>query len=346
MPKTIRHFFRMQGKTVHYRIRQDNRYRKSYEVRFAKKPFNNPPISVSAPTLSELRAKFIEKLNNYVIPDESAPTIPSTFDGFALYWFDNFHRRNVAAKTYKNNLRLYNRHIKAKLEKFTLQALPPAVVQELLEGLPGNGKTADDVRSILNQIFETAIKHNKLKFNPLNFFVYSPHERESGVELTRSEELKLLNAYAGTVYEIIFAVILYTGLRPNEYKTARIDGEFIIARNSKRKKGKYEEKKIPICSHLRSHLSGISKLPIRHEVGIRDHFNRLFPDHTLKDLRKTFDTRCVECKVDYYARKKFVGQSVGKLDKTYIGNLDDFLLTEGKKLDAWYDLYPKFTPKN
>lgn len=124
----------------------------------------------------------------------------------------------------------------------------------------------------------------------------------------------------------------------------------LLLHSSKRKKGKYEEKKIPITPVLRPYIydyvSGQTKLPCRNEVLLRHNFNKILPEHTLKDLRKTFNTRCIECKVDFFARKKFMGHSVGKLDKTYTGNLDDFLLAEGEKLNQWYTLYPKNTPKN
>ena len=56
-----------------------------------------------------------------------------------------------------------------------------------------------------------------------------------------------------------------TGLRPNEYKTARIEGDFIVANNSKRKNGKVELKKIPITPMLKPYLEDVSEL----------HFTRL-----------------------------------------------------------------------
>lgn len=310
MPKTFRKQFRAQGCTAHIRKRTDGRYNCSYEIRYNKNGYH---ISASGTTLEVAKARFIEKLNNTTPQEKNYDiTIPNNFDKFAVYWFENFHKRKVSEKTYKNNMRIYNRHIKPKFASLALLNINPAMLQEFIENLPGNGKTADDVHSLLNQVFDTAVKHGKLKLNPLSLFIHKPHERESGVELTLEEELKLLNAYKGTDYEIIFAVMLYTGIRPNELKTAKIAGEFILAVNSKRKNGKVEYKKIPIISYLKTYLKEIETIPCRYEERIRDAFNKILPSHTLKDLRKTFNTRCVAYKVDYVARKLFMGHSLRK----------------------------------
>lgn len=344
MPKTFRQSFRINGCVAHVRKRCDWRYKCSYEIRYARNGYN---ISVSATTLEEAKRRFIERINT-VTPQLQNTTvrIPTKFDDFAMYWFENFHKRKVVEKSYKNNLGVYNRHIKATLKQYTVSNVPPMLLQQLLANCPGNGKTADDVRSILNQIFSCAIKHGLAKINPLDLFVHTQHEKESGIELTRSEELQLLAAYAETEYQTIFAIFLYTGLRPNEYNKAKIDDKFIISVNSKQKDKKVHYKKIPICSNLRPYLSGVTVLEPKKEHLMRKRFNDIFPDHTLKDLRKTFNTRCIECGVAEVARKLFMGHTLGKLDNTYTGNLDDFLLAEGKKLDDWYTLYPKNTPKN
>ena len=372
MPKHFKNIIRVNGHAVHYRKRTNGRYQCSYEIRFARKPYDNPPITASAPTLAEAKAKFIEKLLHYVsandpivpiapiLPKANPPipqtipqeeknldfAFPSNFDEFTAYWFENFHRPKVQEKTYVNNLNLYKRHVRGAFSKYSLREITPKLAKELIQGLPGNGKTADDVRSILNQIFDTAIDHGIIRLNPMRLFVHLQHERKTGVELTREEELRLLDAHKGTAYEIIYAVMLYAGLRPNEYETARVEGDFIVANNSKRKNGKIECKKIPIIEPLRARLPENNELPKRYINLIRANFNRILPDHTLKDLRKTFHTRCVECKVDFFARKKFMGHSLGKLDQTYTGVVEEFLLSEGKKLAQWYTLYPKNYPNN
>ena len=122
-------------------------------------------------------------------------------------------------------------------------------------------------------------------------------------------------------------------MRPNEYETAVIDGKFIKARNSKRKNGKIEYKKIPITPMLRPYLEGVSELKFVSVRIMRDRFAKVFPGRRLYDLRTTFYTRCQECGVAPVARDEFVGHSLGELGNTYTDLSDDFLLREGEKLN-------------
>ncbi|MDE6868696.1 MAG: hypothetical protein K2J83_06125, partial [Clostridia bacterium] len=96
MPKPFRKIFRIDGNKAHVRKRADGRYKCSYEIRYAKKPYNKHPISASGATLEIAKARFIEKLNNYIPQDNTAHTVPKDFHGFAMYWFENFHKRKVA----------------------------------------------------------------------------------------------------------------------------------------------------------------------------------------------------------------------------------------------------------
>ena len=130
-------------------------------------------------------------------------------------------------------------------------------------------------------------------------------------------------------------------MRPNEYETVRREGDLLIAKNSKRKGKKIEYKRIPINPMLRPYISDSPKMATAQTL--RKNFKKLFPDKILYDLRITFNTRCVECKVDDAARKLMMGHSLGKLANAYTDVSDEFLITEANKIA--YDLPPILPPK-
>lgn len=238
--------------------------------------------------------------------------------------------------TYENDMYRYNNHLKPAFGSTPLRRILPAQCQALIDGLleKGQGKTADEIYSLLNVIFKMAIAHGVIERNPLAVVVKEQHQREHGKALTVSEEKLLLEKFAGTPYQLLFAVILYTGMRPNEYSSARIDGGFVVAVNSKRhNNGKVEYKKIPVSPMLRPYLVDVQELHFPNVQCISKRFKQLFPNHRLYDLRTTFYTRCQECGVADVARMEFVGHSLGALGDTYTDLSEEFLLKEGEKLN-------------
>ena len=196
----------------------------------------------------------------------------------------------------------------------------------------GIARTAQDIVTLLNITFQAAIKHGVLMSNPMDMVFREKHEREHGAALSREEEAKLLAHVRDTEYEVMFAVALYTGMRPVEYQTAAIEGSFIKARNAKRKDGKVEYKKIPIHPMLRPYLQGVTELKMAAVKTLRKKLAEVLPTHKLYDLRTTFYTRCTECGVSDVAIKKFVGHTLGGLADTYTDLSDDYLIAEGEKI--------------
>lgn len=331
MPKSFRHTFIAEGKVIFYRKRKRGKLyaATSYEARYRRHGFN---ISVSAPNLEELKNRFIEAL--HALESGAAVKVPTTFHEFATYYFENFRKRKVKPLTYEKDLSRYNNHLKPAFGSTPLRRILPAQCQSLIDELlnKGQSKTADEVYSLLNVIFKMAIAHGILERNPLAVVVKEQHQREHGKALSVSEEKRLLEKTAGTPYQLMFAVALYTGMRPNEFKTARIEGAFIIAVNSKRKGGKVEYKRIPICPLLQPFLVGVVELRFFNEETLRDKLRELLPAHKLYDLRTTFYTRCKEYGVADVAIMEFVGHSLGALGDAYTDLSDEFLLKEGEKL--------------
>ncbi|MGN0804989.1 MAG: tyrosine-type recombinase/integrase [Candidatus Coproplasma sp.] len=330
MNKSFSKTFTQNGRIVHYRRRIRGKNSCSYEIRYRRDGYN---ISVSAPDLETAKQRFIEAVN-CPAGECNVITVPTTFTDFAEYYFEKFYKRRVSALTFKTETGRYNKHVKPYFGNIKIKSITPEACQNLIDDLKerGLGKTADEVYCILNGIFKTAIKHQIIKFNPLDIIVHITHERETGIAFTKEEEKRLLDSFIGTPYQLMYAVALYTGLRPNEYKTAKIDGRFIVAVNSKQKGGKTAYKKIPISPMLRPYLNEVKELNFFVPHILREKLQTIFPWHTLKDLRKTFNTRCEECGVTDVARKLFMGHSLGKLDNTYTGISDDYLLKEGEKL--------------
>ena len=331
MPKTFRKEFRVQGCTARVRKRKSGKHTWNYEIRYRRNGYN---VTASANKLDEAKAKFIEKLKVADVENRIGTKIPTNFHEFTKYYFENFRKRKVSAKTLYSDQNRYKLHIQPVLGAMEMRKIMPAHCQSIIDKLTDaqHFKAAQDTYSLMNVIFKMAIAHGIIDRNPLAVIMFIPHEREHGKALTKEEEKKLLSSLEGSPYQLMFAIALYTGLRPNEYKTAKLDGEFIVAVNSKRKHKKVEYKKIPITPMLRPYLDGVTEIKFFIPECMREKFNSILPEHRLYDLRTTFYTRCQECGIAPVARDEFVGHSLGKLGNTYTDLSDEFLLKEGQKL--------------
>ncbi|MGN0813582.1 MAG: site-specific integrase [Candidatus Coproplasma sp.] len=315
--------------TICYRIRRRGKTSHDYEARYRRHGYN---ISVSALTLEDLKTRFIEVLHE-TENNQGKTKIPRTFDEFAMFYFENFRKRKVTQRTYDTDLRRYKKNILPILGNTPINKITPTDCQEVLDTQLKHGyeRNAQDIYYLLNVIFKMAIAHGLIERNPLAGIQPITHEREHGKALSKKEERILLDSTKGTPYQLMFAIALYTGLRPNEYKTAKLENGFIVAVNSKRKNGKVEYKKIPITPMLEPYMVGVEEIKFYIPEVMRSKFNQIFPDHKLYDLRTTFYTRCQECGIADVARNVFVGHSLGKLGNTYTDLSDEFLLKEGKK---------------
>ena len=330
MPRTFRKQFRCKGITAHVHKRRSGKRNWNYEIRCQ---VNHQKINVSSNNLEEAKQKFIRRLEEVESGKvQKINAVPTTFDKFAKYFFDKFYKRKVGESTFRVAMSNYKNHVLPHFDDMPLKLITADKCQELLDRLIAENKvrTEENVFTLLNMIFKAAVKHGVMTHNPIDMVFHTKHEREHGKALTKDEEKRLLSSTEGTPYQRMFAIGLYTGLRPNEYKTAHIENGFIVANNSKRKDGKVELKKIPITPMLAPYIKDDSLSFYRLEQ-IRHKFNGILPNHKLYDLRTTFYTRCQECGVAEVATKTFVGHALGGMADTYTDLSDDFLKAEGEK---------------
>lgn len=319
----------IKGISINSTPRKDGRYQGYIEEKGEKK-------YVYGKTKDEVALKIKNLLKNG-LPQKKERNIkngvPTTFNAFAMYYFENFRKKKVVANTFKADLCRYNKHIKPVFNEMPIKSIIPLQVQKLVDSLTndGKGKTCDEIISLLNNIFKMAIKHSLITHNPVDVIFHEPHERETGTPLTIEEIKAIINEYKGTKYLDCIMTYLYTGLRPSELQTARIDGQFIIAENQKQKDKKLNKihyKKIPIVKELLPYLkNGIVACPQPYLI-IKI---KKVANHTIKDLRTTFYSQCEKCNINIYALKKMVGHSLGKLGNAYTGFNDEFLIEEMKK---------------
>ncbi len=330
MSKTFKKEFIANGCVAHIIKRPSGKNGFYYEIRYRRNGYN---ISVSNKDLATTKTLFIEatkQLENLT----TKSTVPTTFHEFATYYFENFRIKKVSKETYSGDIGRYKNHILPYFGSKPLKKITAGDCQILIDKYvkKGMGKTADEIFSLLNCIFKMAIAHNLITQNPLALVVHSEHERTHGKALTKHEEFKLLEGLKGTRYLVPFAVALYTGLRPNEYKTAKLQGDFIISVNSKRKNKNREYKRIAISPMLKPYLENVSELNFPYVESMRTHMNEHVKGHKLYDMRTTFYSRCRECGVADAARDEFMGHSSGALAKAYTDLSDEYLLKEIQKL--------------
>ena len=332
MPKNIKKLLLIDKKRCRLRTRKSGKNSITYEIRFRKDGYN---ICACGKTIDIAKANFISKCKNAISTNIVTNTVPTTFNDFAMFYFENFRKEKVSNATMRTDMTRYNKYLLPHFKQMPLKNITPTNCKTLLDKVKseGKGKTTDELHSLLNVIFKSAMAHSIIERNPLDVVLHISHQRQSGKALTKEEEQRLKIALKGSQYITSFMVLLYTGLRPNELKTAKIQGDFIVAQNSKRKNKKVEYKRIPILNALRPFLDAKFVAPTLDTL--RRHFNNILPNHILYDLRTTFYTRCDEYGVSPAARDEFVGHSNGALTNAYRSLSDDFLLKESKKLDKW-----------
>lgn len=329
MPKTFKKEFRTDGCTAHVRKRKCSKNGYTYDIRYNR---NGYSICVTNKSLETAKLLFIEKLKN-AKPVAKRVTHGSTLHDFTVYYFEKFRLPKVSKLTYDADWNRYKRYIQPIFGNKQFNSINADQCQALIDQLlsQGKGKTAEEIYSLLSIIFKGAIAHGFMDKNPLTLVVKLKHQSKHGTALSKDEEALLLQAYPNTKYQTIFALALYTGLRPNEYNTAKIEGKFIVAVNSKRKTKRVEYKRIPITPMLAPYLQNITDFKSINRDVIREKFKAILPNHILYDMRTTFYSRCKECGIADAARDEFVGHSLGALGNAYTDLSDEYLLREGAK---------------
>ncbi len=306
-----------------------------YEIRYRS---NGYCIRASSTDLAEAKRKFIAKTMPGEI-DKYRVTVGNTglskFSDVFEEWAE--YKRGSITEKGLNSYRSSFYELPERLRKMPIENIRTINLSQVMKDV--RPRKYEDLRTLFNGIFQYAIASGIISHNPVKLIPFKRAERESRDALSTEEIYSFLRNIQNERYDTIRqgAYILYFfGLRPCELdKDLHREGDFLIARNRKRKSGKIEYKKIPIPKPAENYIDWDKPLTFQCAETTRlKRFRELFEfnENCAYNLRHTFATICQKS-----VRQEIVEIWIGDSPQRLIGKFythfpDDFMREEMDKV--------------
>lgn len=200
------------------------------------------------------------------------------------------------------------------------------------------------VRQIYNQSFREAVRAGYITSNPVDNVDYVKHSYNNGRSLTLAEQSEFLRVISGDRFDTLFRFYLLTGARPSEPLAVKWSDVTDSTIRLPGTKTELSDRVLPLSDKLRSLLDDIPRngdrlFPYSYR-SVCNHLSfhilpQLSFELTLKDLRHTFGTRCLESGIAMKTVSKWLGHSnFLTTANIYSHVLSQFELEEVKKLDS------------
>ena len=335
MPKTFKKEFIANGMIAHVLKRKTSKYAYSYEIRYRKNGYH---IYVSSYSLEKAKEKFLSAVSPENIEKHRVKKQKLALNSFLFVtqeWL-TFKKADLNKRTHKNYESYCNRFLFPVLGDLPIASIKTIDISNIMATV--QGRVYEDLRIVLNSVFKYALANSLITNNPMLLIPFKKAERNSRRALT-TEELKRLiqrlNLSEFKDYKQTFLILLFFGLRPCELEDARFEGDFLIAKNAKRKGGKVEYKKIPICNQARELLDLSAPIKALHITNSLNRiFKRIMDDENITQyfLRHTFTTVCQQ-----YVRPDIVDIWMGDSSERLVGRVythfsDDFMMAQMKNV--------------
>ncbi len=333
-------FFIYNEQAITYRITKTG----LFQARYRRNGYN---IEVAHRDFSGMKQKFIEKM--IVAEKNKEQANYPTFGQFAVEWLAA-KQRTIKPSTYQGYAQQINKNLIPQFGKTPLNLLARKEIQEYLFSFSDQGKnrTAQKLKILLTSMFDVIAEDYPKLVNPMRKIVLNPYEIKKGSAFSKDEEKKFIDFckknphYQGNDAVLI---LMFTGMRIGELKTARFCGEYITCISEKTRKGKKEViRKIPVSPMLQRirNLIDFEKAVSTNIHCIRDALKRVFPNRHPHELRYTFITRAKECGCNPEAVMLWVGHEhdrdvrTSKVDRGYTTYSEEYLFAEIKKINYDY----------
>ena len=319
MAKTFKKEFIGNGLAAH--VLKRNLYKQAvyYIIRYRR---NGYEIQVGATTLEEAKEKFLEatkaeNIEKYRKKEKRAKK--NTFLFVTQEWLE-FKKDKLNVRTHKNYESYCQRYLYPVLGDMDISVIKTIDINGIMTKV--EGRVYEDLRVVLNSVFKYALASGVITHNPMLLIPFKKAERNNRRAMTEDEVKKMierLNTDEYSDYKRTFLILLFFGLRPCELEDARFEGDFLIARNAKRKNGKIEYKKIPICKQAREMLDLNAPVEALHRTDVLNRiFKRIMEDEEVTQyfLRHTFATVCQQ-----YVRPDIVDIWMGDSSERLVGRV-------------------------
>lgn len=235
-----------------------------------------------------------------------------------------------------------DKHVKPNIDNKPLDEYTAHDIAKALDGVRSE-RMRQITRQAYKQSFREAVRAGFIDRNPVDNVDGVKHKYENGRALTHSEEAEFLQVSSNCPLALLFRFYLLTGARPSEplrVKWEDVSPDMLRIRGTKTTGS---DRSIPISQELRGLLDEIPRTDERlfpYTYGnVLRYFNRfrssLSFEMTIKDLRHTFGTRCVEAGVSMKTVQKWMGHS--KIETTaqyYTHILSEFERSEVERLNV------------
>ena len=334
MDKTFKKHFILNGYIAHVTKRQSGKKGFYYQIRYRRNGYN---VEASSVNLQEAKRKFLEKTKPENIGKYLVKKMKSGFNLLEEI-FEEWHAYKKGTVVDKEHLRF----------KVNFMALPEELRQKPITQIRTvdidavmkdvKPRKYEELRTLFNGIFKYAVASGIIQHNPVALIKFKRAERQTRDALPKKEIIAFLERIKQPKYDEIrqaMYLLYFFGLRPCEVDNdAHKEGNFLIARNRKRKNGKIEYKKIPIPMQAQGLIDWNKPLTFQTQ-------SKYAQDELIKDLlggktgyylRHTFSTVCQQ-----YVRPDIVDIWMGDSPQRLVGKVythfpDEFMLEQMQKV--------------
>lgn len=142
-----------------------------------------------------------------------------TIDQYCSIWFGR-HQANWSHTTIRGYIQKYNSHIKKNFGSILLKEFTPSIYHDWVKKQNLSGKTINDIRSILYQIFKEAFFDDIINSNPVDKTRRSKVIPKEYEPFNKNEMNKILSALEEP-FQQYFQLAFYTGMRTGELLALR-----------------------------------------------------------------------------------------------------------------------------